>query len=228
MAETLAMTSSTIGAALFSVCWRLSVNSVDEPSGRPTRERFRSVSERAESTSVSTAFLVATVFTERDIYRPGEPVYAKLIVRTGPLGALTVPRADSAKLIFHDREGGEIRASVLRLSEFGTAADSIRLPADANHFHFHAVEINDYGLFRYPDYTLPLSVKMAEVSRDCGLDVLHVHYAVPHATAAILARSMLPPHQRPRVVTTMPSTAICWTAYEASKAYFIRRNTDGS
>lgn len=33
---------------------------------------------------------------------------------------------------------------------------------------------------------------------------------------------------RPRVVTTMPSTAICWTAYEASKAYFIRRNTDGS
>jgi N-acetyl-alpha-D-glucosaminyl L-malate synthase BshA len=81
-----------------------------------------------------------------------------------------------------------------------------RLPADANHFHFHAVEINDYGLFRYPDYTLPLSVKMAEVSRDCGLDVLHVHYAVPHATAAILARSMLPPHQRPRVVTTLHGT----------------------
>ena len=47
---------------------------------------------------------------------------------------------------------------------------------------------------------------MAEVSRDHGLDVLHVHYAVPHATAAILARSMLPPGQQPRVVTTLHGT----------------------
>ena len=67
-----------------------------------------------------------------------------------------------------------------------------RLPADAPRIHFHPVKINDYGLFKYPDYTLPLSVKMAEVSRDHRLDVLHVHYAVPHATAAILARAMLP------------------------------------
>ena len=72
--------------------------------------------------------------------------------------------------------------------------------------HFHAVEINDYELFRYPDYTLPLSVKMAEVSRDHGLDVLHVHYAVPHATAAILARDMLPEGKRPRIVTTLHGT----------------------
>jgi N-acetyl-alpha-D-glucosaminyl L-malate synthase BshA len=68
------------------------------------------------------------------------------------------------------------------------------------------VVINDYGLFKYPDYTLPLSVKMAEVSRDHRLDVLHVHYAVPHATAAILAQSMLPPELRPRVVTTLHGT----------------------
>jgi hypothetical protein len=53
--------------------------------------------------------------------------------------------------------------------------------------------VNSYDLFKYPDYTLPLSVKMAEVSCQHGLDVLHVHYAVPHATAAILARAMLPP-----------------------------------
>ena len=67
-----------------------------------------------------------------------------------------------------------------------------RLPVDAPRLHFHPVVINDYDLFKYPDYTLPLSVKMAEVSRDHRLDVLHVHYAVPHATAAILARAMLP------------------------------------
>lgn len=72
--------------------------------------------------------------------------------------------------------------------------------------HFHPVVINNYELFKYPDYTLPLSVRMAEVSRVHRLDILHVHYAVPHATAAILARSMLPFGQRPRVVTTLHGT----------------------
>ncbi|HEX3989493.1 MAG TPA: N-acetyl-alpha-D-glucosaminyl L-malate synthase BshA [Verrucomicrobiae bacterium] len=81
-----------------------------------------------------------------------------------------------------------------------------RLPANAPRLHFHPVVINEYPLFKYPDYTLPLSVRMAEVSRDFQLDVLHVHYAVPHATAAILARSMLPPEQQPRVVTTLHGT----------------------
>jgi N-acetyl-alpha-D-glucosaminyl L-malate synthase BshA len=82
----------------------------------------------------------------------------------------------------------------------------VRLPANAPRLFFHPVVINDYGLFKYPDYTLPLSVKMAEVSRSHALDVLHVHYAVPHATAAILAQSMLPPGQRPRLVTTLHGT----------------------
>src|SRR3954469_8161614 len=81
-----------------------------------------------------------------------------------------------------------------------------RLPTDVPRLHFHAVTVNDYGLFKYPDYTLPLSVRMAEVTRDFGLDILHVHYAVPHATAAILARSMLPESLRPRVITTLHGT----------------------
>ncbi|MBL9200892.1 MAG: N-acetyl-alpha-D-glucosaminyl L-malate synthase BshA [Opitutaceae bacterium] len=81
-----------------------------------------------------------------------------------------------------------------------------RLHAGAPRLHFHPVVINDYELFKYPDYTLPLSVKMAEVARDHALDVLHVHYAVPHATAAILARDMLPAGKRPRVVTTLHGT----------------------
>ncbi|HVY71427.1 MAG TPA: N-acetyl-alpha-D-glucosaminyl L-malate synthase BshA [Verrucomicrobiae bacterium] len=79
---------------------------------------------------------------------------------------------------------------------------STKLPG----LHFHPVKINDYELFKYPDYTLPLSVRMAEVGRDHQLDVLHVHYAVPHATAAILARDMLPPEQQPAVVTTLHGT----------------------
>jgi len=81
-----------------------------------------------------------------------------------------------------------------------------RLPSDSRRLHFHPVAINEYELFRYPDYTLPLSVRMAEVSREQRLDVLHVHYAVPHATAAILARAMLPAGRQPKVVTTLHGT----------------------
>ena len=81
-----------------------------------------------------------------------------------------------------------------------------RLPVNAPRLHFHPVVINYYDLFKYPDYTLPLSVKMAEVSCQYQLDVLHVHYAVPHATAAILAHAMLPPEKQPRVVTTLHGT----------------------
>jgi L-malate glycosyltransferase len=89
-----------------------------------------------------------------------------------------------------------------------------RMPLDAPRLFFHPVMINDYGLFKYPDYTLPLSVKMAEVSRDHQLDILHVHYAVPHATAAILARSMLVTKQQPRVVTTLHGTDTTLLGYD--------------
>jgi N-acetyl-alpha-D-glucosaminyl L-malate synthase BshA len=81
-----------------------------------------------------------------------------------------------------------------------------RLPLNAPRLYFHPVGVNAYGLFKYPDYTLPLSVRMAEVSRDHHLDVLHVHYAVPHATAAILARSMIPPEVQPQIITTLHGT----------------------
>src|SRR2546422_917067 len=60
-----------------------------------------------------------------------------------------------------------------------------RLPSDAPRLHFHPVAINEYELFRFPDYTLPLSVRMAEVSRDHRLDVLHVRPAArPRSSAA--------------------------------------------
>jgi N-acetyl-alpha-D-glucosaminyl L-malate synthase BshA len=81
-----------------------------------------------------------------------------------------------------------------------------RLPDDLPRLFFHSVAVSDYGLFKYPDYTLPLSVKMAEVSRDYKLDILHVHYAVPHATAAILARAMLPKELQPKIITTLHGT----------------------
>ena len=97
-----------------------------------------------------------------------------------------------------------------------------RLPPDGPRLHFHRVAISDYELFRFPDYTLPLSVRMAEVSREHRLDVLHVHYAVPHATAAILARSMLSREQQPRVVTTLHGTDTTLLGYDPGYAPAIR------
>jgi N-acetyl-alpha-D-glucosaminyl L-malate synthase BshA len=97
-----------------------------------------------------------------------------------------------------------------------------RLAAEGPRLRFHPVLINDYPLFTFRDYTLPLSVRMAEVSRECHLDVLHVHYAVPHATAAILARAMLPPADQPRVVTTLHGTDTTLLGYDPGYAPAIR------
>ncbi len=97
-----------------------------------------------------------------------------------------------------------------------------RLLADGPRLQFHPVTVNDYDVLKFPDYTLPLSVRMAEVTRDHRLDLLHVHYAVPHATAAILARSMLPPDQQPRVVTTLHGTDTTLLGHDPGYAPAIR------
>jgi len=71
------------------------------------------------------------VFTERGIYRPGEPVYAKAIVRRGALGALAPPQpGDSLRWVFSDREGHPLRDTVVALSRFGTADQAFPLGAD--------------------------------------------------------------------------------------------------
>ena len=76
--------------------------------------------------------IAAAAFTERGIYRPGEPIYVKAILRRGPLGSLVAPAArDSVRWMFYDREGGTVRDTVVRLSSFGTAAYATTVPADA-------------------------------------------------------------------------------------------------
>ena len=79
------------------------------------------------------------------------------------------------------------------------------LDLSAPRIHFHQVEVGQSSVFPCPDYTLPLAVKMAEVGRQNGLDVFHVHYAVPHATAAFLATEMIG-DSAPKVVTTLHGT----------------------
>lgn len=82
----------------------------------------------------------------------------------------------------------------------------VRLNTAHPKLFFHPVIVNEYALFKYPDYTLPLSVRISEVSEEYELDVLHVHYAVPHATAALLARLMLGSRRKPVIITTLHGT----------------------
>ncbi len=91
---------------------------------------------------------------------------------------------------------------------FFSSSKPVRLDLAQPRIFFHEVVVNEYSLFRYPDYTLPLAVKMADVARHVGLDIFHVHYAVPHATAAYLAVQMLRRTcaATPKIVTTLHGT----------------------
>ena len=88
---------------------------------------------------------------------------------------------------------------------------SYEVPSRLDHFVenvlFHEVATPSYPLIEHSPYTLALASKIVEVSRYEGLDVLHVHYAVPHATSAYLARQILG-RDAPRIVTTLHGTDI--------------------
>jgi N-acetyl-alpha-D-glucosaminyl L-malate synthase BshA len=75
------------------------------------------------------------------------------------------------------------------------------------HLFFHEVVVPHYPLFDYPPYSLALATKIVEVARHHRLDVMHVHYAVPNAVSAVLAREILEP-QDLKVVTTLHGTDI--------------------
>ncbi len=74
---------------------------------------------------------------------------------------------------------------------------------------FHEVDVGHYPLFEYPPYDLALAVRMHQVVREQGLSILHVHYAIPHATSAWIAREMLRESGNDvKVITTLHGTDI--------------------
>ncbi len=92
---------------------------------------------------------------------------------------------------------------------FITYQQPFRLPNFLPRIFFHEVEVNRYPLFEYPPYDLALAVRMHEVVRAQGLDLLHCHYAIPHATSAWIAREMLRAQGADiTVVTTLHGTDI--------------------
>jgi L-malate glycosyltransferase len=92
---------------------------------------------------------------------------------------------------------------------FITYQQPFRLPKYLPRIFFHEVDVGRYPLFEYPPYDLALAVRMHEVVLAHKLDLLHVHYAIPHATSAWIAREMLAP-TRPdiKVLTTLHGTDI--------------------
>src|SRR5277367_6452839 len=74
---------------------------------------------------------------------------------------------------------------------FISYSQPIRLTGTEPNIHYHEVEVSRYPLFEYPPYDLALATRMAEVAEIYDLDLLHVHYAIPHSVSAMLARQML-------------------------------------
>lgn len=95
---------------------------------------------------------------------------------------------------------------------------------------FHAVDTSVYPLFKFPPYTLTLASKIAEVSRDFDLDILHMHYAIPHAASAYLARETLRRygHKVPKIITTLHGTDITLVGSDPSFFDITRFSIDAS
>jgi len=110
---------------------------------------------------------------------------------------------------------------------------SYEIPFKLNYFEknifFHEVETLDYPLFKYPPYSLPLCVKMAEIAETEKLDILHVHYAIPHAVSAYMAQRIMG-EDKFKFITTLHGTDITLVGKHASfykGTKFVIENSNG-
>jgi N-acetyl-alpha-D-glucosaminyl L-malate synthase BshA len=105
---------------------------------------------------------------------------------------------------------------------FITSSPPFRLNGREANIRFHEVAVYNYPLFEHPPYDLALATRMAEVAEFYSLDLLHVHYAIPHSISGILARQMLETQQEPArrrylpVITTLHGTDITLVGLDRS------------
>lgn len=124
-------------------------------------------------------------------------------------------------------ELGKLLAEKGHEIHFITHSMPFRLGKFHRNIFYHEVEVSDYYVFRYPPYDLSLASKMYQVAKLQSLDLLHVHYAVPHAICAYLAKQMA--GDELKVVTTLHGTDITVLAQDESLKEIIRlgiRNSD--
>lgn len=109
---------------------------------------------------------------------------------------------------------------------FITSSMPFRLNKIYPNIFYHEVQVNNYSVFQYPPYDIALASKMADVIQSEELDVLHVHYAIPHAVCAALARDMS--GQEIGIVTTLHGTDITVLGYDSSLTSAIRYGIEKS
>ncbi|WP_449536723.1 N-acetyl-alpha-D-glucosaminyl L-malate synthase BshA [Ferdinandcohnia sp. Marseille-Q9671] len=117
-------------------------------------------------------------------------------------------------------ELGKLLAEKGHEIHFISSSLPFRLNKIYSNIYFHEVEVNQYSVFKYPPYDLALASKMAEVTKREKLDLLHVHYAIPHAACAYLAKQMVGGNVK--VVTTLHGTDITVLGYDPSLTDLIR------
>ncbi|MFI8576874.1 N-acetyl-alpha-D-glucosaminyl L-malate synthase BshA [Rossellomorea aquimaris] len=103
---------------------------------------------------------------------------------------------------------------------FITSSIPFRLNKMYHNIYFHQVEVSQYSVFQYPPYDIALANKMAEITERENLDILHVHYAIPHAVCAILGKQMS--GKDVKIVTTLHGTDITVLGYDPSLTGAIR------
>lgn len=111
---------------------------------------------------------------------------------------------------------------------FISYSEPFRLPQFHENIYYHEVEISQYPLFKYPPYTLNLATKMVEVIEEHQLDILHVHYAIPHTISAHLAKEMV--NGKIKILTTLHGTDITLVGQEKSffkVVQFALQKSDG-
>lgn len=123
-------------------------------------------------------------------------------------------------------ELGKLLANKGHEIHFITSSIPFRLNTVLANVYFHEVEMNHYPVFQYPPYDLALASKMAEVIDREKLDVLHVHYAMPHAICAILARDMA--ERDVKIVTTLHGTDITVLGIDKSLKKMIKHGIEQS
>ncbi len=112
---------------------------------------------------------------------------------------------------------------------FISSSMPFRLAYVTENIFFHEVNVQNYPLFDYPPYTLSLTSKMVDIAKHAGLDVLHVHYAIPHATSAVLARRILATEGlHVPVVTTLHGTDITLIGRDPSFAPVVNYSINES
>jgi N-acetyl-alpha-D-glucosaminyl L-malate synthase BshA len=117
-------------------------------------------------------------------------------------------------------ELGKLLAEKGHEIHFISSSMPFRLNKVYGNIYYHEVSVNQYSVFQYPPYDLALASKIAEVAKREKLDVLHAHYAVPHAVCAVLARQMV--GGKLNIVTTLHGTDITVLGYDPSLSDMIK------